>query len=146
MNALDPEIDDAENILAIYLIINEEFHMSPGKIASQAFQACQTLLAAADNGEANAEQMQLLQEWRESGTRTITKFAPTSHLFARCCSELAGATMVDEGLTEGTCGPTIHATYPLRRGQASRLLRHKRIRLSPSTWSHPPRRPHNEIP
>jgi hypothetical protein len=57
----------------------------------------------------------------------------TRHLFDRARSEIAGVTMVDEGLTEGTCGPTVYVTWPLRRGELGRMLRHKRLRLNPST-------------
>ena len=134
MNVLDPERDDADNIVAVYLIVNEgEFTMSPGKLAAQAFQACQRLLEAVADGAATSEQVQAMEAWRQGGTRRITKFAPTRHLFDRARAEIAGVTMSDEGLTEGTCGPTVYATYPLRRGELPRMLCHKRMRLQPST-------------
>ena len=137
MNPLDPELHQADDILAIYLIINEQAAdgapMSPGKTAAQAFQAAQRLLDAYRDGAGSDEQRASMRRWLNGGTRSIAKFAPTRHLFDRCARELDGITMVDEGLTEGTCGPTIHATWPLRRGQLPRMLRHKRLRLQPTT-------------
>jgi len=129
MNELDPENQDSMNILAVYLIVNGEFQMSSGKLASQTFQACKRFLSALD--DENKELKKLIKEWEEHGTRTITKFAPTKHLFDRCCQEIKGVTMIDEGLTEGTLGPTVHVTWPLRRGSLPRTLRHKKIRLYP---------------
>lgn len=132
MNDRDPELHIYEDILAVYLIVNHgEFPMSPGKLAAQAFQAAQRLLAAANGGEATDEQLELLAEWQQHGTRTITKFATTRHLFDRCRAEIPGVTMIDEGLTEDTCGPTVYATWPVRRGQLPRCLAHKRISLAP---------------
>lgn len=135
MNHLDPDSACADDILAVYLIINEEWSMSPGKTAAQSFQACQRLLSSYRAGAGTLAQRENLEEWLSDGTRTIAKFAPSRALFDRCRNELDGVTMIDEGLTEGTRGPTIHVAWPLRRGELPRVLRHKRIRLRPSAHS-----------
>jgi peptidyl-tRNA hydrolase len=118
-----------EDILAIYLIVNGPLQMSPGKIAAQAFQAAQRLFAAASSGQADS-QLQALAAWQAQGTRTITRIAETDHIFQRACDELDGVVMIDEGMTEvPPDSATVFATWPLRRGDLPRMLRHKRVPL-----------------
>jgi peptidyl-tRNA hydrolase len=130
VNPLDPECHDQDNILACYIILNGSLNMSAGKACAQAFQACQRLLTAYKRGTGSRKQRADLREWRANGTRTICRIANTEHLFARCCHELDGVALIDEGLTEIPTGSiTFLATWPIRRGQAPRLLRHKNIPL-----------------
>jgi peptidyl-tRNA hydrolase len=130
MNPFDPEHDNPDDILAIYLIVNGSVPMTAGKIASQTFQACRSLLRAADRGACSDHQRELLEQWERGGTRTICKIAPTAHLFDRCRQEIPGITHIDEGIYG--CAPdtpTTHASWPLFRGDLPRPLRHKRIKL-----------------
>lgn len=109
---------------SVYLIIDGSLGMSPGKIAAQAFQACQRLYHLA---ESEPELQRHLDEWERSGTRTCTRIAKTRHLFERAASELPCALMIDEGLTEVEPGSTTClATWPLV-GELPRMLRHKGI-------------------
>jgi peptidyl-tRNA hydrolase len=117
--------DWQEDPLAIYLIVNGGLGMSAGKLAAQAFQACQRLMKEAEH---NPELAAKLIEWEQEGTRTCTRLAKTAHLFDRACQELQGATMIDEGLTEVAPGSaTCFATWPCRRSELPRMLRHKNI-------------------
>ena len=108
--------------------------MSPGKLAAQAFQACQRLYLAAEH---EPELREKLEQWQREGTRTCTRAAKTTHLFERAARELPCAVMVDEGLTEVEPGTaTCLATWPLRRSEqppyasSQRLARDERRRLA----------------
>lgn len=115
--------------LAIYLIINGPLDMSAGKIAAQAFQACQRMMKMRDEGKCTPDQLRALEQWEQDGTRTICRIAETTHIFDRACHELEGVLMIDEGMTEVPAdSPTIFATFPMYRGSHS-LLAHKRIPL-----------------
>lgn len=110
---------------SVYLVVNGELGMSPGKIAAQSFQACQRLYRLA---ESEPELRRRLDEWESAGTRTCTRRAKTAHLFERACRELDCAVMVDEGLTEVAPGSaTCLATWPLYPHELSRMLKHKGV-------------------
>lgn len=113
--------------LSVYLIVNGPLSMSAGKIAAQAFQACQRLL---DRAEHDVQLADTLTAWRQEGTCTITREAQTPAVFARARSELDCVEMIDEGLTEVEPGSvTMLAVGPIRRSQEPRMLRHKRVKL-----------------
>jgi peptidyl-tRNA hydrolase len=128
MNPLDPEYLDPKNILACYLIVNGPLGMSAGKIASQSAQAMLSLTKIYSQQE-RAEYYQDYLKWLNNGTRTITRIAETPAVFERACNELPGITFFDQGLTEIEPGPTVHITYPLKRGSQFKMLRHKRCPL-----------------
>lgn len=110
---------------SVYLVVDGELGMSPGKIAAQAFQACQRLYRRA---QSEPELARRLDEWERSGTRTCTRRAKTTHLFQRACRELDCAVMVDEGLTEvAPQTATCLATWPLYPDELPRMLRHKGV-------------------
>jgi hypothetical protein len=113
--------------IAIYLIVNGALDLSAGKIASQAFQACQRLFRASENDQARRR---LLAAWEREGTRTICRVAETAEVFERVCREVPGITFVDEGIYG--CAPqsrTVHASWPVRRSALPRMLTHKRVPL-----------------
>jgi peptidyl-tRNA hydrolase len=121
---------EEQEILEIYLVVNGALGMSPGKIASQAFQAGQRLFAHAAAPDAESELRQLLDRWKRQGTRTICRVAETQHVFDRVCAEVPGATMVDDGMTEvAPDTATVHATWPIWRHQAPTAIKHKRCRM-----------------
>lgn len=110
--------------LAVYLVVCGPLGMSTGKIAAQAFQACQRLYAAAAD---DPELQDALAEWEAEGTRTCTRLAETQHVFDRLCDEVPGAVMVDEGLNEVEPDTaTVFASWPMRRSALPTALRHKR--------------------
>lgn len=117
--------------LEIYLIVNGSITgMTAGKVASQAFQVAQRLLRAAEHPDTSPALRAALEQWEAEGTCTICRVAETAHVFDRARAELDAVTMIDEGVYG--CPPgsaTIIATWPVRRSQAPRALRHKRIRL-----------------
>lgn len=98
--------------------------MSAGKIAAQSFQASQRLFAAA---AIDAEHAALLERWQWAGTCTRVRIALSAAVFERARRELAGVTMIDEGMNEvGPNSATCFATWPLE-GDLPRMLKHKRI-------------------
>lgn len=120
-------IEDPTQILEIYLVVNGALNMSAGKIASQSFQAAQRLIDAANDPSCDPAHRQRIEQWKQQGTRTICRLAQTQHIFDRLRQEVPGATMVDEGLTEVQPGSaTVHATWPIWRNQAPRMIKHKR--------------------
>jgi len=129
MLAEAPALDDRalRDPLSVYLVVNGPLGMTAGKIASQAFQAAQRLLDAATQDQRLAD---LLAQWRKEGTCTITRVAQTPAVFERLMREVPGRAMIDEGLTEVAPGSiTCYATYPIRRSQQPRAIRHKKVRL-----------------
>jgi hypothetical protein len=104
--------------------------MTAGKIASQAFQACERMLRAASAPDSDPGLHAKLRTWTDQGTRTICRVAETSVVFKRVCREVPGITVVDEGLYG--CPPgsaTIHASWPTSRRDTPRMLTHKRVPL-----------------
>lgn len=126
--------EQEQDALAVYLVVNGPLGMSAGKIAAQAFQACQRLYRHSQHDPDLAD---ALRQWEAEGTRTCTRLAQTPHVFERICREVDGATMIDEGLTEvQPDSPTVFASVPLRRSQSPAALRHKRcqtLRTEPIT-------------
>lgn len=134
MNQRDPFADNPDEILAVYLIINGSLEMSAGKIAAQCFQVAQRLLRAAEAPETDPNLVAALADWERQGTRTITRIALSETLFERVCHDLDGVLMVDEGLTEVPANSaTVFATWPLRRGELPRMLRHRSVPLLDAT-------------
>jgi peptidyl-tRNA hydrolase len=122
--------EPTDELLSITLIINGPLGMSAGKIAAQAFQACQRLYRAYLAGEGTPAERRRFERWAANGTRTITRIAETAQIFERACRELPGRTMIDEGVTEVAPGSaTIHATWPHDRRPAPRMCQHKRAPL-----------------
>jgi Peptidyl-tRNA hydrolase PTH2 len=116
-----------EDPIAVYLVVNGPLGLNAGKIASQAFQACQRLLR--DSGT-DPERRRLIAAWEHEGTRTICRVAETEAVFERVRREVPGITLVDEGIYG--CAPqsrTIHASWPVRRSALPRMLAHKRVPL-----------------
>lgn len=112
--------------LTVYLVVRGPLGMSPGKIASQAFQAAQRLLEE----EWTLEQTMLLEDWRREGTCTVTRIAETEQVFERVRWEIEGSVMIDEGETEVLPNTaTLFASLPIRRSRAPSILKHKRIPL-----------------
>ena len=111
--------------LAVYLVINGPLGMSAGKIAAQAFQACQRLYQLATEDPALRA---ALDQWETEGTRTCTRVAQTAHVFDRLILEVPGTVMIDEGITEvAPDTATCFASWPTRRSQTPKMLRHKRV-------------------
>src|SRR5438034_6897112 len=108
-----------ENPIAVYLVVNGSLGLSAGKIASQAFQACQRLLHKA---RTDSEHRRLIAAWEREGTTTICRVAETETVFERVCREVPGITFIDEGVFG--CAPqsrTIHASWPVRRKSLPRM-------------------------
>src|SRR5437588_8741338 len=84
---------DATNVLRVYLVFNGELGMSTGKLAAQAFQACERIFE-----EMHAEGLEAVRErvyeWKRH-TTTITRIARNTHVFERVCAECEGVVMVD---------------------------------------------------
>lgn len=121
-----PEVAD-EDILSVYLIVNGPLGMSAGKIAAQAFQVSLLLLA---EGRENAQLAARLIDWNRQGWRTVVRIAETPAVFERVVAEVEGVTLCDEGLTEVETGAaTIFASWPYRRGDAPKVLSHKKVPL-----------------
>ena len=132
-------MNDVDDPIAIYLVVNGSLGLSAGKVASQAFQACRRILRAA---EADPRQQELIAAWEREGTRTICRVAETESVFARVCREVPGITFVDEGVYG--CAPlsrTVHASWPVRRSLLPRMLSHKRVPLLASPTASPLRDP-----
>lgn len=100
--------------------------MSPGKIQAQTFQMAERLFRAADEDQALHD---LIQIWRATHTKTITRFAETQGVFDRCVAEMEGIVMIDEGKNEVEPGSvTMFATFPINVAQGNpKLMGHKRI-------------------
>jgi hypothetical protein len=119
-----------DDVIAVYLVVNGGLAMSAGKVASQAFQACWRLLRAAEAPDCDPVRRELIAAWENQGTRTICRIAETQAVFRRVCREVPGITLVDEGIYGcAPNSPTIHASWPVRRADAPRMLSHKRVPL-----------------
>lgn len=121
---------DPTSDLSVHVVVNGALGMSAGKIAAQSFQACQRLLDAATQPQADPKLVEALGQWRQMGTRTIVMVAKTQHAFDRLLREVDGVTMVDEGVNEVDPGTaTIFASWPVRRGAQPSALKSKRVTL-----------------
>lgn len=116
-----------EDVLAVTLVLNGVLGMSPGKMATQAFQGCLAIYRLAEEDPALAR---ALGEWEEQGWRTVVRVAETEGVFARVLKESDGVVLHDEGLTEVADGAaTAFVSVPYRRGQTPKMLSHKRVPL-----------------
>lgn len=112
-------------IPAVYVVFNGPLGMSPGKMAAQAFQACQRLYARAD-----AENNVTLMEIWERHTTTITRYAKTPAMWERVKAEVGGVLMVDEGYTEVEPGSeTCLASWPLLLADVPKILSNSKVPL-----------------
>jgi len=119
----EPRLD----VLRVYLVVNGPLGMSEGKIAAQAFQACQRLMVAAR--VASSELPLLVERWEEH-TTTIARVAKTPRMFERVKAEVPGVVMVDEGYTEVAPGSeTVFASWPLLIGELPKILKNEKVPL-----------------
>jgi peptidyl-tRNA hydrolase len=121
-----PEVEP-EDILAVYLVVNGALGMSQGKVATQTFQGCLALYRVA---EESLELKAALAAWEAQGWRTVARVAETQGVFDRVLADCAGVVLADEGLTEVPDGAaTLFVSIPYRRGEAPKVLSHKRVPL-----------------
>lgn len=126
---------DYDHVPRVTLVFNGPLKMSPGKMAAQAFQACQRL-----HLECSVEKMggchnlsrqrrEALAEWHQH-TTTIARVAKTTAMFERVCSEVPGVVMVDEGFTEVQPEtPTVFASWPCVKAEEHKLLSNAKVQL-----------------
>lgn len=124
---------ERQQVLRVYLIFNGPLGMSPGKMAAQAFQACQRLYRAADaEGPQDMGMLPLhkqLAHWARH-TTTITRVAQTPTMWERVKAECDGVIMVDEGYTEVDPGSeTCFATWPISMSAAPKILSNAKVPL-----------------
>jgi peptidyl-tRNA hydrolase len=119
---------DLDLVPRVVLVFNGPLKMSSGKMAAQAFQACERLF-----DEMHAEGLEGMRErmyaWKEH-TTTIARVAKTASMFDRVCAEVPGVVMVDEGYTEVEPDtPTVFASWPAPRAQEHKLLSNAKVTL-----------------
>jgi peptidyl-tRNA hydrolase len=119
---------DLDSIPRVVLVFNGPLKMSPGKMAAQAFQACERIF-----DEMHAEGLEHVRErvyaWREH-TTTIARVAKTTAMFDRVCAEVPGVVMVDEGFTEvDPDTPTVFASWPAAKTEEHKLLSNAKVQL-----------------
>lgn len=122
---------DRDEILRVYLVFNGSLGMSPGKMAAQAFQACQRLLITRCPESFDSWEAWLahLEVW-EKHTTTIARVAKTPVIFERVCGEVPGVVMVDEGYTEVPAGSvTCFASLPMLMSEAPKILSNAKVPL-----------------
>jgi peptidyl-tRNA hydrolase len=115
---------DIDQVPRVVLVFNGPLKMSPGKMAAQAFQACQRLHEAIP-----LERYGEVKAWQEH-TTTIARVAKTTAMFDRVCGEVPGVVMVDEGYTEvDPDTPTVFASWPALRTEEHKLLSNAKVQL-----------------
>lgn len=122
---------DVATIPRVILVFNGPLEMSEGKIAAQAFQACDRLREAAVGEVGSDAQVlgELLSVWKEH-TTTIARKAKTSHIFERVCAEVPGVPMIDEGYTEVPAGSvTCWVSWPMLLADLPRILSNGKVPL-----------------
>lgn len=125
---------DFDSIPRVVLVFNGPLKMSPGKMAAQAFQACQRLLACEAEDVEDAEALiELVHDWEEH-TTTIARVAKTTNMFDRVCKEVPGIVMIDEGFTEvDPDTPTLFASWPAPKNEEHKLLSNAKVQLLRNT-------------
>jgi len=127
----DGERGGVESIPRVYLVFNGPLGMSSGKMAAQAFQACQRLYRAAMNDVTVMGQVRRhgLVEWARH-TTTVARVARTPAMWERVKAEVGGVVMVDEGYTEVEPGSeTVFASWPLLAADAPKILSNSKVPL-----------------
>lgn len=118
-----------DSVPRVVLVFNGPLKMSPGKMAAQAFQACQRIYHAAWNTDEGYARKDSVFEWAEH-TTTIARVAKTTAMFERVCAEVPGVVMVDEGFTEVEPDtPTVFASWPALRDAEHKLLSNAKVQL-----------------
>lgn len=126
---------DLDSIPRVVLVFNGTLKMSPGKMAAQAFQACQRLYrtAEADGLEhvypGESPYVIALAQWSKH-TTTISRVAKTTNMFELVCAEVPGVVMIDEGFTEvDPDTPTVFASWPAPKREEHKLLSNAKVQL-----------------